>query len=479
MRKMRFQLVLIQCLFLIFVLGGSILVVNNAGPYFYRNYRISIAKEAFENLKDVDLSKWDAEETDIESYENMNFTFTIADESMKKIYQSINTGNRAVYRDIERRRLDFDSTPVIVRKRNQDRESIRLQGIIEQDGIQYYVAIKDKIRDVGIFFRFALRVLWCIFFLTLPLGVVVMYLVAKSLSKPIQQLETVVKNVAEHDFTRKAETGNGFDELNDLAVSINRMSEQVQAYVANVEEDKDKLMLQKLEQERMNRARKSFISNVSHELKTPLAVISSQVEMLQYLKDEERREFYYTSIEEEVAKMSEMVGNLLDMTVMEHNMGKVEKKEFSLSEMVAYILLKYDSLFKRKSIQVETSLLENCHIYGDREYIEQAVNNFVMNALQHTDKGNKIRLVTEEIDDNIQVRIFNQGMPIADKDMEKIWKSFYVPEQEKGKEEDNGLGHTGLGLYIVKTVMEMHGGKYGVRNVEDGVEFWMSIPKGL
>lgn len=479
MRKLKFQMVLIQGMFLLLVLGGSFFAFDKVAPYFYRNYRISIAKEAFENLKDVDLNKWTTEETDVQSYENMNFTFTIADEDMKKIYQSLNTGEQAIYRDIQKRLNDFDTTPVIVRKRNQDRENIRLQGIIEQDGIRYYVAIKDKIRDVGIYFRFTMRALWCIFFVILLLGVTVMYFLAGNLSKPIGQMVAVVRKISERDFTRKAEDNSTFEELNCLATSINHMLEQVQGYVANVEEDKDRLMLQKLEQERMNRARKSFISNVSHELKTPLAVISSQVEMLQYLKDEERREFYYTSIEEEVAKMSEMVGNLLDMTVMEHNMGKVEKKEFSLSEMVAYILLKYDSLFKRKSIQVETSLLENCHIYGDREYIEQAVNNFVMNALQHTDKGNKIRLVTEEIDDNIQVRIFNQGMPIADKDMEKIWKSFYVPEQEKGKEEDNGLGHTGLGLYIVKTVMEMHGGKYGVRNVEDGVEFWMSIPKGL
>lgn len=479
MKKIKFQFVLLQCVFLIFILGGGIVLFHETGPYLYRNYRISIAKEAFEGLKDVDLDKLETEEANIQSYENMNFSFTIADESLKKIYQSVNTGKKAVYRDIERRMLEFDTTPVIVRKRNQNLEIIRLQGIIEQDGKTYYVSIRDKIKDVGIFFRFVSKLQWAIFFVVLLLEGVLMYFLAKSFSKPVEQIETVVQNIAERDFSREAEEGSTFEELNELARSVNCMSEQIREYVNDVEENKDRLMLQKLEQDRMNRARKDFISNVSHELKTPLAVISSQVEMLQYLKEEERRKFYFASIQEEVAKMSEMVGNLLDMTIMEHNMGKVEKKEFSLSETVGYILLKYEALFKSKNINVETSLLDNCRIYGDREYIEQAVNNFVMNALQHTDKGNKIRLITQEVGENIEVRIFNQGAPIANRDMEKIWHSFYVPDQDKNKEEDNGLGHTGLGLYIVKTVMEMHGGKYGVKNVEDGVEFWMSIPKGL
>lgn len=479
MRKIKVQFIVLQCVSLILLLGGSLAVFQEAGPYFYRNYRINIAKEAFEGLKDVDLDRIKSEEVDIQSYENMNYTFTIADESMKKVYQTVYTGRGAVQRDIQRRILEFDTTPVIVRKRTQNQESIRLQGIIEQDGKKYYVSIKDKIRDVGNYFRFAGRMQWLMFLVIFAGDVGIMYLMVKSFSKPIEQVDEVINSIAERDFNKKAEENIPYGELSHLAVSVNQMSQQIQEYVTDVEQNKDRLMLQKLEQERMNRARKDFISNVSHELKTPLAVISSQVEMLQYLKDEERREFYFASIQEEVAKMSEMVGNLLDMTIMEHNMGKVEKKEFSLSETVGYILLKYEALFKSKNIKIETNLLDNCRIYGDREYIEQAVNNFVMNALQHTEKGNKIRIIMQEVEKNIQVRIFNQGSPIAKKDMEKIWHSFYVPEQDKNKEEDGGLGHTGLGLYIVKTVMEMHGGEYGVRNIEDGVEFWMSIPKGL
>ena len=479
MKKMNLYFVLVQSIVLILVLGGGILMFGKFAPGLYRNYRINIAKEAFEELKDVDLKSIRAEEVDLQSYETMNYIFTIADESMKAVYRSPGAGTDAIYRNIERRVSEFKSTPVIIRSKNQNRELVRLQGIIEQNGKTYYVSIRDRIKDVGISFRFSMSYLWCLFAILFVVEAVFMYLLSKKIINPIGKLDMVVNSVAKQEFAGCPDDMGSFEELNQLAVSINKMSEQTQQYVVDIENNKDRIMLQKVEQERMNRARKEFISNVSHKLKTPLAVISSQVEMLQYLKEEEKKRIYYESIQEEVAKMSEMVGNLLEMNIIEHNMGKVEKKEFSLNETVEYILMKYESLFKQKIIKVEKQLIENCNIYGDREFIEQAVNNFVMNALQHTEKGKKIRLIIQEDGDNVEVRIFNQGMPIDSEGMDKIWNSFYVMDQDKEKDEDNGLGHTGLGLYIVKTIMEMHGGKYGVRNLDDGVEFWISIPKGL
>ena len=300
---------------------------------------------------------------------------------------------------------------------------------------------------------------------------------SKSLSRPIHQLEGVARKIAQRDFSEKAEENSRFSELNHLAESINSMSDQVQDYIKDIESNREKLIQQNMQQERLERARKNFVSNVSHELKTPLAVISSQVEMLEYLQEEEQRAYYYTSIQEEIAKMSEMVGNLLDITVLEHNMGKVPRKEISLNEIMNYIIMKYDALFRRKNIQVETQLEDYCKVYGEREYIEQAVSNFVMNALQHTNNGNQIKISMSKVNRDIFVRIYNQGEAIAKEDMENIWKSFYVPEQEKEKEEkEEGLGHTGLGLYIVKSVIEMHGGNCGVQNINDGVEFWFSIP---
>lgn len=476
MRKINTHLIMVQCVFLVIAVGGGIFLYSILGPHFYRNYRILIAKEAFENLKDVDLGEIDTDDAMILEYEGNNFNFTIADENMNSVYQTSSEYKR-VYRDIQIRLNDFSHTPTVIRRKTQTSETIRTLGIIEQGGHTYYISIKDSLKSIDNTFKFTVVMLSGVFIVCLFIGVGVMYFWAKHLLRPINQLEGVARKLSQREFGDKADENGEFAELNQLAISINVMSDQVQDYIREQEHNKDMLIRQNMQQQRLEKARKNFVSNVSHELKTPLAVISSQVEMLEYLQEEEQRAYYYTSIQEEIAKMSEMVGNLMDITILEHNMGKVVKKEISLNDIMNYIIMKYDALFKRKSIQVEAQLEEHCKVYGEEEYIEQAISNFVMNALQHTAHGHKIRIFMNKVNSEIFVRIYNQGDLIDKKDLENIWKSFYVPEQEKEREkEEEGLGHTGLGLYITKSVIEIHGGNCGVQNLEDGVEFWFSIP---
>lgn len=478
MRKINTHLIIVQCVFLLVVVGGGIFFYYTYGPHFYRNHRVSISKEAFENLKDVDLSDINTDKAVIEEYEASNYNFTIADEKMNSIYQT-NQEGKWIYRDIQMRLSDFSKTPTVIRRKRQNNETIRVLGIIEQGEHTYYISIKDNLKSIDGPFRSTLKILIVVFVFSMIIGSAVMYVISQKLLRPIRQLEGVTRKLSQRDFGEQADENGAFEELNQLAVSINVMSEQVQEYIKEQENNKEMLMQQNIQQQRLEKARKNFVSNVSHELKTPLAVISSQVEMLEYLQEEEQRAYYYTSIQEEIAKMSEMVGNLMDITVLEHNMGKVIKKEISLNEIMNYIIMKYDALFKRKNIQVETHLEDYCKVYGEEEYIEQAISNFVMNALQHTAHGNKIRISMNKVNSEIIVKIYNQGEAIAKEDMDNIWRSFYVAEQVKEREkekEEEGLGHTGLGLYITKTAIEIHGGSCGVQNVEDGVEFWFSIP---
>lgn len=476
LKKINVRLILIQCVFLCIVVGGSILLYNFLGPYFYRMYRINLLTEAFEALKDVDLADVDEDMEKIIGYESYNFIFIIADEEFNPVYPKYPSTESSVYKNIQIRIQDFSTKPRIIRRKNNNTENIRILGIIKQGDSKYYVCIRDRIRSVDDSFEFTVVILGVIFLAALAIGSAIMYFMSNGLSKPIQQLELVAQKIAKRDFSQKAEENGKFEELNSLACSINSMADQIQEYIHNVEENKEKLVQQNMQQEHMAKARKDFVSNVSHELKTPLAVISSQVEMLEYLTDKKERDYYCASIQEEIARMSEIVGNLLDITAIEHDMGKMERKKISLNETISYILLKYDALFQRKGIKVETELEEDCIVYGDKDYMEQAVSNFVMNAFQHTESGKKIKITMEKKIEDVCVRVYNQGEPVAEEEMGKIWKSFYVPEQEKEREEENGLGHTGLGLYIVKCVIKMHGGEYGVRNVDEGVEFWFSIP---
>lgn len=466
-------MVFMQCIFLVIVIGGSVVLYHLLGPTFYRNYRINQAKDAFEALRDVDLDAWEEEEELISEYENANFDFIIANEKIELIYATQVRVN--LHKSIQIRKDDFSNPPLVIIRKNQRDETIKLLGLIKQGEHTYYIYIKNKLKSASDSFEFSAVIFEVIFVVSLAMGSIVMYSMSKKLSKPIKELDMIAEKIARRDFSQRAEEDGKFEELNSLASSINSMAEQIQAYIQEMELNKEKMLQQRLQQEHATKARKDFVSNISHELKTPLAVISSQVEMLEYLTEKSEREYYYTSIQEEVTKMAEMVGNLLDITAMEHNMGHIDKKKLLLNDIVGYMLLKYDALFQRKNICVETELEEDCNIWGDKEYIEQAVSNYIMNALQHTNNGKKIKITLEKSLQDIYFTVYNQGEQILQEEMEKIWKSFYVAEQETEKEE-NGLAHTGLGLYIVKSIMEMHEGKYGVRNLEDGVEFWFSLP---
>lgn len=138
------------------------------------------------------------------------------------------------------------------------------------------------------------------------------------------------------------------------------------------------------------------MANISHELKTPLAVVSSQVEMLEIAGDKIDRSYYYSSIHEELDKMSRMVGELLDFSMLDNQMSSMEMSRVNVSEMIEYLLLRYDAMFRKNEIKVEQEIEKNCFAYGNRMYLERAVNNYLMNAFQHTEQGKRIRITLKK-----------------------------------------------------------------------------------
>ena len=147
---------------------------------------------------------------------------------------------------------------------------------------------------------------------------VFMYMQSRRIAKPIEDIARVSQKIAERDFSVRAKEYNNYQEINSLAHNFNTMTDQLQYYIQELEDRKDSL-------EQFNKMRNDFTANVSHELKTPLAVISSQIELLQTMGDKIDREYYFQSIREEVQKMSDMVGDLLNISSLEHKLEKVEK----------------------------------------------------------------------------------------------------------------------------------------------------------
>lgn len=224
---------------------------------------------------------------------------------------------------------------------------------------------------------------------------------------------------------------------------------------------------------------KEFVANISHELKTPLAVISSQLEMIENAGDQIDKTYYFESIHEEIDKMSDMIGSLLDVTSIEYRMEKMEKNIVNLSETLEYLLLRYDSLFKKNGVKVDVQIQENCLVWGNRMYLEQAINNYLMNAFQHTPQGKSISVLLTESRSCIRAEIYNDGEPIPREKLSSIWNGFYSSHKKPGFGEGKAgihMKNAGLGLYTVKKIILQHDGTCGVENQKNGVLFWIKLP---
>ena len=212
-------------------------------------------------------------------------------------------------------------------------------------------------------------------------------------------------------------------------------------------------------------------------MKTPLAVVSSQLEMLEIAGDKIDRSYYYSSIHEELDKMSKMVGELLDFSMLDNQMSAMEMSRVNVTDLIEYLLLRYDAIFRKNEIKVESEIDQNCFIYGNRMYLERAVNNYLMNAFQHTKQGKCIRVTLKKDKKQVRLEIYNDGERIREDQMEHIWDSFYTTSQKKKPvTSENEVRNVGLGLYVVRKIVTKHKGTCGADNEEKGVLFWMQLP---
>ena len=212
---------------------------------------------------------------------------------------------------------------------------------------------------------------------------------------------------------------------------------------------------------RLMESQREFVANISHELKTPLAVVSSQVEMLEIGEDKINRPYYYASIREELDKMSKMVGELLDFSMLDNQMNAMEISKVNVSEMLEYLLLRYDAMFRKNEIKVNSDLAANCYVYGNRMYLERAVNNYLMNAFQHTQQGKQITVTLRREKQSLYLEVCNDGEPIREDQMERIWDSFYTSSKKKNPSAEVGK-NIGLGLFVVRKIVEKHKGSCGL-----------------
>ena len=222
--------------------------------------------------------------------------------------------------------------------------------------------------------------------------------------------------------------------------------------------------------------RKQFISDVSHELKTPIALIQGYSEGLieNVNSDEESRKFYAEVIQDEANKMDKMVKELLELMKLEYGAKKFNDELFNITELINEELRKYTVLLNENNIETKFDLKEPVYVYADSNFVEQIVNNYLSNAIKNVEEINKekyIKISFKIIEDKIRISVFNTGKNISKENMQRIWNRFYKEDTSRNRE----MGGTGIGLSLVKAIMNNYNNEYGVINKTNGVEFYFDL----
>ena len=305
-------------------------------------------------------------------------------------------------------------------------------------------------------------------------SILVAFFTTRHITKPLQQLTDISKRMVDLDFNAKYESdqSNSY-EVEELGNHINRLSENLERTISELKTANVELQDDIEKKIQIDEMRKEFLSNVSHELKTPLALIQGYAEGLQECinDDAESREFYCEVIIDEADKMNRMVKKLLTLNQLEFGNDQVIMERFDMTELIRGVANSTRILMEQKGIRLELENSEEAWVWGDEFKVEEVITNYMSNAINYADGEKLIRVFYTRSEDKLRVSVFNTGQPIPEEDIEKIWVKFYKVDKARTRE----YGGSGIGLSIVKAIMDSFHQRCGVINHEDGVEFWMEL----
>ncbi len=276
--------------------------------------------------------------------------------------------------------------------------------------------------------------------ITLVFCTILAFLISRHFTRPLIAMGGMANAMAELDFSKKYE-GTAKDEIGQLGQSINRLLE-----------------CEIREKEKIDEMRREFIINVSHELKTPIALIQGYAEGLRegIAETPEDREYYCTTITDEAARMNKMVMQLLSLSKLELGREQPTLTDLELDELLADAVSKTALLANAKELTVQR-MPSGLTIRSDFGLLEQVVGNYLTNAIRYTPAGGQIRLSAERGANGVTIRVMNEGEGVSEAELPLIWEKFYRTDKARSRES----GGTGVGLSIVKATAELLGGACG------------------
>lgn len=301
----------------------------------------------------------------------------------------------------------------------------------------------------------------------------VLWMITNHLTKPICELTAISQSMAGLDFRAKYRSRHS-NEVDVLGENFNRMSEQLEGTILKLQSANEQLEKDIAEKVKVDEMRKEFLDNVSHELKTPIALIQGYAEGLKdnIMDDMESREFYCEVIMDEAVKMNIMVKKLLTLNQLESGHDRLVMEDFDIVDLIRGVLQNSEILVRQKEAKILFDQEQPpVYVRADEFKIEEVVTNFFTNALNHLDDEKIVELKVYRQEQTARVTVFNSGKPIPDEALEHVWDKFYKVDKAHTRE----YGGSGIGLSIVRAIMGSHQQGCGVENYENGVMFWFEL----
>lgn len=336
---------------------------------------------------------------------------------------------------------------------------------IDLQSIKQNVALSNK------FLRYAIL-------MVIPLSLVIIWYVSLKITKPIILLSDISEKMIHLDFDAKFK-GKETNEIGILGENINQLSDVLESTISQLRTVNASLQHDIKKKEENEKKISEFVADLSHELKTPIALIQGYAEGLkEFIEDgdDECREFYCDVIVDEATKMNAMLKQLINLNCLELDYQVLEIHRFNLVHMTKNILNSYTHVMQQKNVIVNFLPSEpSINVWGDQFKITEVINNYITNAFDHVieteGSGKRIEIIIRKENEKVRFEIFNTGMPIPEEDLDKLWIKFFKVDRARNRQ----FGGSGIGLSIVQAIMKLHNQGYGVVNFPNGVQFFFEL----
>lgn len=304
------------------------------------------------------------------------------------------------------------------------------------------------------------------------LSALVVLCVSGKITRPIMELTNISERMMQLDFDAKY-SGKSNTEIALLGHNINELSGILEKTISELKSANNELQRDIEKKNEIDEMRREFLSNVSHELKTPIALIQGYAEGLkeEINEDAESRDFYCDVIMDEAIKMNVMVKKLLTLNQLEFGNETVMMERFDIVFLIKNYIQSSEILTRQKEISVCMEDYEPIYVWAEEFKAEEVFMNYFSNAINYALYEKVIDVKLQKKEDKVRISVFNTGDPIPEESLEHLWEKFYKVDKARTRE----YGGSGIGLSIVKVIMESMKQEYGVQNYNNGVEFWYEL----